>query len=612
MIKVKLGLILLIGVLLSFSFRVQAADPVNTKNRSCRVKNEQDQGGNPYPKGYYKIRRGLKVKLISDSKAPLDTKISANADNPKIVYVEDAPTNDSYLIMKIYDDKHSPIAESYLVDCNHFYLSKADHEKENAFEYRKKMFAPIPYDFPSDMLPVAQTPEERLQVLGEINSKDDPSSNLPCCDGQDDGIISSQPIFSSSKSKDELDQYFACYRHNGQHHNDYLKTYRPALNKMSSMMYNILANETNDPGVNEQDIDAVLKCNLYKESFHWRGIASPTGAQGLGQFTGDGLSKVNKILSRIADYKEMDFEEMRQKLDEEFYNDHVKFNDERKAIESQIDKIEIELKTLPVNKENSKKIANFKTQIITLVQKITKLEAIMSEDYNKKVALLETDQISHSKVKKLKAMWDGFWEGHQAKKFKKPDLSKVVDWDSPNADLMTTKDFLGKNKNYAIAFLYSSMTIMDDYLDLDEIIKTHNAGKNAQIADQPSFLETLIGATGMYNMGPQGFKNRAMTSKNSTRFEDWIKNIKQSDLPNDRKSENVNHLVSNKRCAESGKNYQPCASEGGYTSNKEPKCNWTKMPEMPPNRSVCEKTKLPTPTPRCIDIKIRNYECTTK
>ena len=448
---------------------------------------------------------------------------------------------------------------------------------------------------------------------GAIETIYDKIVENPCylnCDEQNSGGAGLPPEFIRAKSKEELDQYYACYRWGESEHNDYMEKYRPALSNISSVMYKAIVSATNDSSVNEQDIDAVLKCNLYKESFHWRGVDNPTGASGLGQFTENGLDKINNILSRISDYKELDFQEEAKKLEEKYATNELNSKQQRETFENDIKAVEAELTALPSNQDNAKKIAELRNKKNTLAKDMAEVDndfAKTTAKYTEEVALLDALKLRNAQVTGLKNMWESFWDNYNKNPghLKKPDLSKVSNWKPPTPYLMTTKDFLGDKKNYEIVFLYTALTILDDYLDLNKVC----AEKENSASKQPAFVEKLLGATAMYNMGPYGFKEHAMTLKNDNlRFDEWIKNIKKSDLGSTKKSENINHLISNKRCVESGKNQMPCDSHGTFSSKEEPKCNWDSMPNSPQNRSACKNLKVHM----CINLRLRNYECTTK
>ena len=459
-----------------------------------------------------------------------------------------------------------------------------------------------------------KTPEILKREIEIIYNK---SVENPCylnCDDLNIGGAGSIPEFIRCKSKEELDQYYACYRWGESEHNDYMEKYRPALSNLSSMMYKTLVEATNDSSVNEQAIDAVLKCNLYKESFHWRGVDNPDGASGLGQFTEDGLYKINNILSRISDYKELDFAEEIKKLEENYAADVLNANQKRVAFENEIKAVEAELATLPSNQENAKKIAELRKQKNKVADELAATDTAFAKttaNYTEEVAKLDAQKLRNSQVIGLKNLWESFWENYNKNPghLKQPDLSKVNNWNPPTPYLMTTKDFLGNKKNYEMVFLYTALTILDDYFDLNKTVEMVCASKNVSASKQPAFVEKLLGATAMYNMGPYGFKDNAMTLKNDhLRFDEWINNIKKSDLGSAKKSENINHLISNKRCVESGKNQLPCDSHGTFTSKAEPNCNWENMPISPMNRSACQNHKVHM----CINLRLRNYECTTK
>lgn len=94
------------------------------------------------------------------------------------------------------------------------------------------------------------------------------------------------------KDEDEADQYFACYQKDTDLQMDYAGTYKNSIRRMSR----VYGQQTGGT-VNQDDMDTLMSCLIFRESAHWRGTTSSKGAKGLGQFTPDGRAEVREILN---------------------------------------------------------------------------------------------------------------------------------------------------------------------------------------------------------------------------------------------------------------------------------------------------------------------------
>ena len=100
--------------------------------------------------------------------------------------------------------------------------------------------------------------------------------------------------FSSFVFKDEgeTDRYFACYQKDTDLQMDYAGTYKNSIRRMSQVY-----GQQTGGSVRQGDMDTLMSCLIFRESAHWRGGTSSTGAQGLGQFTGVARDEVREIIN---------------------------------------------------------------------------------------------------------------------------------------------------------------------------------------------------------------------------------------------------------------------------------------------------------------------------
>ena len=618
MVKAKFLFILLGSLLLAYSLSVQAAKTASKKNTTCKVKDELDEEGNPYPKGYYQVQQNINITFATKpSKTPLI--LNASQVKPRTVYVEDEPSNPEYFKIKVFDEDGVQIIPDpksgdnqkafYYIKCKEFYLVKKEEEKDIDFVERQHREGPIPSDYivedPTYTSKIISGLEEMVRTF--LPTKQDTSCTT--CDEEPEATKDDHNTrlnFIETKSSDQLVPYFNCYRSTTAAHTAYVKKYQPSLRRISTIIHKILVNEIQIPDIKQQDVEAVLSCLVFRESSHWQGIESDTGAVGLGQYTDPGISKVITILSKISDYKEgFDYVTEMDKVAKTYEVNHAKNIADKTALEEKLR--ELVKKTTLSEQEKQKQKKQIADKVLALDNSMYKI----NDEFEKATATLDTQQATNEKVKGTKPLWEEFWEDPNiSKRFKKPNLKKIDNWKSPPASLMTNKAFLENNNNYEIIVLFTGLTWLEDLLDLLTTIKAINMYKKIQVAEQASGVEIMIGAASMYNLGVYGFKSKALTFLNhqtnksdwDPRFDGWIKNLKNAKTK--QSAEGINHLLSIKRCSEANKNQPPC---GGSTSRAEPPCKPRTL-HAPLNRSACKNDKMHL----CVNKKLKGYECTEK
>jgi hypothetical protein len=141
-------------------------------------------------------------------------------------------------------------------------------------------------------------------------------------------------------------RYFDCYRSNQSSHEAYVDQYASAINRISTVYSNDLS------GASAEQTSTLLSCLLFRESAHWQGGTSSTGAVGLGQFTGIAIDQVQSILN---------------------YNGQDNF-DERKAIQQ------------------------------------SKLDArrIDANQYRSNLAIIEAEERNYNRMTELQQLWRSF------------------------------------------------------------------------------------------------------------------------------------------------------------------------------------------------------------
>lgn len=104
-------------------------------------------------------------------------------------------------------------------------------------------------------------------------------------------------------------RYFECYRSNSQAHDDYVDRYSSSISRHAQVYAQVL------PELDHEDLSTLFSCLFFRESAHWQGGVSSTGAVGLGQFTGIAINQVQAVL----EYQGRDnFEERKQIQQSEF------------------------------------------------------------------------------------------------------------------------------------------------------------------------------------------------------------------------------------------------------------------------------------------------------
>lgn len=141
-------------------------------------------------------------------------------------------------------------------------------------------------------------PRDIKGILDNVSVKvPDPNEN--CCqpgtNHKSRDIVAPAPVATSPaslKDDDALASYFSCYQRNSSHMMNYRNKFKQSIRE-SAKTYNQLFGDE----VSENEVNTTLSCLLFRESSHWEGKTSATGAVGLGQFTGVAISQVKKILT---------------------------------------------------------------------------------------------------------------------------------------------------------------------------------------------------------------------------------------------------------------------------------------------------------------------------
>ncbi len=94
-----------------------------------------------------------------------------------------------------------------------------------------------------------------------------------------------------TKNPNELENFYSCYQKDRSALRDYSLYFRPSITEISEQY------AKSSEGINSEQVNAILGCLLYRESSHWKGKESHSGAVGIGQFTGTAINRVKSILT---------------------------------------------------------------------------------------------------------------------------------------------------------------------------------------------------------------------------------------------------------------------------------------------------------------------------
>lgn len=95
-----------------------------------------------------------------------------------------------------------------------------------------------------------------------------------------------------SKTVGQAEAYFRCYQNNEGLMRDFTQRYRRSIQSASRAL--ITEGESD---LSAEEIEVLMSCLIFRESSHWVGRTSPSGAVGLGQFTGEAIDQVKTILN---------------------------------------------------------------------------------------------------------------------------------------------------------------------------------------------------------------------------------------------------------------------------------------------------------------------------
>lgn len=143
-------------------------------------------------------------------------------------------------------------------------------------------------------------PNDLKNVLPNISRVSVPDPNVGCCQPGTNHSSNSMVLPTSEstaataqfKNDNQLTNYFSCYQRNSSLMNDYTQKYRGSIRQSSKTYKEIV-----DEDVSENDFNSILSCLLFRESSHWDGKPSYSGAVGLGQFTSIGIADMKSIIS---------------------------------------------------------------------------------------------------------------------------------------------------------------------------------------------------------------------------------------------------------------------------------------------------------------------------
>jgi hypothetical protein len=150
--------------------------------------------------------------------------------------------------------------------------------------------------------------EDAVKMALSVSQSADPNRPAQCCEGtamaaslessirppprppalRGGTSPSSNLIF---KNLGSTDAYFQCYQTNQASHQQYTSRFRSSIGEVSRVYAQSM------PSVSTEDAQALMGCLIFRESAHWRGGTSRTGAVGLGQFTTVAINQVKDIIN---------------------------------------------------------------------------------------------------------------------------------------------------------------------------------------------------------------------------------------------------------------------------------------------------------------------------
>tara|TARA_Y100000780_G_scaffold159130_1_gene144136 strand:+ start:17989 stop:19350 length:1362 start_codon:yes stop_codon:yes gene_type:complete len=97
------------------------------------------------------------------------------------------------------------------------------------------------------------------------------------------------------KSDNEKDSYLACYERERSYTDDYRNKYKNSIAVVSKAATTVA--QGNGERIDEGDFNTLLTCLIFRESAHFEGGSSHSGAVGLGQFTGIAVKELKNMLN---------------------------------------------------------------------------------------------------------------------------------------------------------------------------------------------------------------------------------------------------------------------------------------------------------------------------
>jgi hypothetical protein len=94
------------------------------------------------------------------------------------------------------------------------------------------------------------------------------------------------------KRQADIEKYFACYQKSPSLTSTYQDSYKNSLRIVSDAY-----KKSTNISSSTEDINTIMSCLIFRESAHWDGGPSHTGAVGLGQFTSIAINQVKDIIT---------------------------------------------------------------------------------------------------------------------------------------------------------------------------------------------------------------------------------------------------------------------------------------------------------------------------
>lgn len=179
--------------------------------------------------------------------------------------------NPPWVTVKAFNEEGEPLKDGEDLDLSKYWFEKAT-KKTTFTQVVELVSRPLDLDPGEDI-----RLEDCLRAQGQQSGSD----VIQTLTGSPD-IKLSEPLYS----------YFKCYQKESKPMTRYSESISPSIKKISEAYH-----ATWNQPLPATEFETLLSCLIFRESSHFKGKSSPTGAVGIGQFTYTAIRHMKKVLS---------------------------------------------------------------------------------------------------------------------------------------------------------------------------------------------------------------------------------------------------------------------------------------------------------------------------